>query len=41
MNPTIDQIQTKNPERLWSDILKTLGSDYAIWANPPLNPSLN
>lgn len=41
MNPTNEIIQSTKPESLWSDILKTLGSDYAIWANPPLNPSLN
>ncbi len=41
MNATLEQIKSKKPENLWSDILKTMGNDYAIWANPPLNPSLN
>jgi putative transcriptional regulator len=41
LNPTIEQILTKTPENLWSEKLKTMGSEYAIWANPPVSPSLN
>ncbi len=29
------------PETLWSNILKRMGSDYAIWANFPSDPILN
>lgn len=29
------------PKKIWSDILKRLGDDYAIWANHPIDPILN
>ncbi len=41
MNPTNEHIHSAKPENLWSEILKSMGNEYAIWANPPLNPSLN
>jgi len=30
-----------NPEKLWSDHLRNMGKDYAIWANFPSDPSFN
>jgi len=41
MNSSMEQIHSNKPETLWSEILRNLGKDYAIWANPPHNPSLN
>ena len=41
INSNIENVITPKPENLWSDILKKMGNDYAIWANPPHNPSLN
>ena len=38
---TIGEVINDHPERLWSDHLKHLGKDYAIWANFPSDPSLN
>ena len=31
----------QKPEKLWSNMLKELGNDYAIWANFPADPILN
>jgi len=41
MNSSIDYIYNPKPKNLWSDLLKKMGNDYAIWSNPPHNPSLN
>jgi putative transcriptional regulator len=30
-----------NPENLWRDLVKSLGPDYAIWANYPTDPLMN
>lgn len=38
---TIREVIHPHPESLWSDYLKNMGSDYAIWANYPDDPSLN
>jgi putative transcriptional regulator len=34
-------VLASKPEELWSNILKKLGNDYAIWANFPSDPILN
>ncbi len=36
-----DQVISNQPEMLWSDILKSLGGDYPLWANFPNDPGLN
>ena len=36
-----EQIMDENTNRLWSNILKTMGNEYAMLANFPENPSLN
>lgn len=38
---TTEQLITQNPENLWRNIVKTLGKDFAIWANYPPDPLLN
>jgi putative transcriptional regulator len=38
---SIAEVINRHPERLWSDHLKNMGKDYAIWANFPSDPSLN
>lgn len=38
---TVNCVLADNPETLWSNILKKMGSDYAIWANFPSDPILN
>ena len=38
---TVDEIINKQPEKLWPGYLKSMGSDYAIWANFPADPSFN
>lgn len=38
---TVDEIINPHPENQWSDYLKNMGNDYAIWANYPADPSLN
>jgi putative transcriptional regulator len=30
-----------SPEKLWSNLIKQMGGDYAIWANFPADPILN
>ncbi|MFM2136851.1 MAG: hypothetical protein RL021_2251 [Bacteroidota bacterium] len=32
---------SENPEGLWGEVLRSMGSEYAILANFPENPSLN
>lgn len=34
-------IMESEPEKLWTNMLKALGNDYAIWANYPPDPILN
>jgi putative transcriptional regulator len=36
-----EQLIMSNPENLWREIVKTLGKDFAIWANYPPDPLLN
>jgi putative transcriptional regulator len=38
---TADDIIRKNTSQLWSTHLKSMGKDYAIWANFPADPSFN
>lgn len=38
---TATEVINRNPERLWSNYLKNMGKDYAIWANFPADPSFN
>ena len=35
------EIITAQPETLWSNYLRSMGKDYAIWANFPADPALN
>jgi putative transcriptional regulator len=36
-----EEIINKQPKNLWPGYLKSMGSDYAIWANFPSDPSYN
>jgi len=38
---SIDEVINNDPEKLWKSHLKSMGKDYAIWANFPNDPSLN
>lgn len=38
---TIDEVINEHPETLWSNYLKSMGQDYAIWANFPADPTYN
>ncbi len=38
---SIQEVINPNPEELWSNYLKNMGTDYAIWANFPADPALN
>lgn len=38
---TVDEVIHGESEKLWSSYLKSMGNDYAIWANFPSDPSLN
>ena len=38
---TRNQILTKHPETMWSDMLKSLGGEYVLWSNYPNDPALN
>ena len=38
---TREQIMDENTIRLWGNVLKTMGNEYAMMANFPENPSLN
>ncbi len=40
-NSSLETIMAPKPEQLWSNMLRTLGNDYAIWANFPTDPVLN
>ncbi len=37
----IPEIINKHPENLWSQHIKNMGKDYAIWANFPADPTFN
>jgi putative transcriptional regulator len=38
---TVAEVIQTDPVSLWSNYLKRMGNDYAIWANFPADPSLN
>lgn len=38
---TVNEVINNHPEDLWSNYLKNMGNDYAIWANFPSDPTLN
>jgi len=38
---SVNEVINDHPERLWSEYIKSLGKDYAIWANFPSDPNLN
>ncbi|MCK9219011.1 MAG: YqgE/AlgH family protein [Bacteroidales bacterium] len=35
------EVINPSPEKLWSNYLKNMGKDYAIWANFPADPTYN
>ncbi len=37
----LNTVMQRHPEKLWRNMLKEMGSDYAIWANYPSDPILN
>jgi putative transcriptional regulator len=38
---TVKEVINDKPELLWSNYLKNMGADYAIWANFPADPTFN
>ncbi|HRS53890.1 MAG TPA: YqgE/AlgH family protein [Bacteroidales bacterium] len=36
-----EEILNNHPENLWKAIVKSLGKEYALWANYPIDPMLN
>ena len=38
---TVNEVINDHPETLWSNYLKSMGQDYAIWANFPADPTFN
>jgi putative transcriptional regulator len=38
---TANEMIMANPETLWSQYIRSMGKDYAIWANFPSDPGLN
>ncbi len=38
---SLETVLARYPEKLWSNMLKEMGNDYAIWANFPSDPILN
>ncbi|MFP4690894.1 MAG: YqgE/AlgH family protein [Bacteroidales bacterium] len=38
---SLKTVMNRYPEKLWSNMLKEMGNDYAIWANFPSDPILN
>lgn len=37
----VTEVINKHPEKLWSNYLRQMGKEYAIWANFPSDPSFN
>jgi putative transcriptional regulator len=35
------QLMFDTPEDMWKNVLKSLGSEYAMWVNYPLDPMMN
>jgi len=38
---TVNEVINDHPETLWSNYLRNMGHDYAIWANFPADPTFN
>ena len=38
---SVKEVIHENPENLWQSHLKSMGKDYAVWANFPADPSFN
>jgi putative transcriptional regulator len=38
---SVKEVINNQPEKLWGNHLKSMGNDYAIWANFPADPSHN
>ena len=38
---TLETVMGCTPDKLWGNMLKELGDDYAIWSNYPTDPILN
>ncbi|MDP1621950.1 MAG: YqgE/AlgH family protein [Bacteroidales bacterium] len=38
---SVKEVINDHPESLWSNYLKNMGKDYAIWANFPADPTFN
>lgn len=38
---SVNEVISNHPEQLWSNYLKNMGNDYAIWANFPSDPTQN
>ncbi|MCK9202966.1 MAG: YqgE/AlgH family protein [Bacteroidales bacterium] len=38
---TVSEVIRADSEKLWSNHLKSMGKDYAIWANFPIDPTFN
>lgn len=40
-NPNYNKLISYNPKEMWKNALIDLGSEYALWANFPIDPGLN
>jgi putative transcriptional regulator len=40
-NIKANQVMDTNSEKMWDDVIKKLGRDYAYWTNFPSDPALN
>lgn len=36
-----EEVLNENPETLWKSVVKSLGKDYSMWVNYPVDPMLN
>ncbi|MFA4850932.1 MAG: YqgE/AlgH family protein [Bacteroidales bacterium] len=36
-----DKLLFESPENMWKNILKSMGNEYAMWVNYPLDPMMN
>ncbi|MBP6978760.1 MAG: YqgE/AlgH family protein [Bacteroidales bacterium] len=36
-----DQVIHDNPRKMWGNLMRSIGDEYALWANYPPDPSLN
>jgi putative transcriptional regulator len=37
----VREVINKHPEKLWSNYLRHMGKEYAIWSNFPADPTYN